>query len=1009
MIGRTVSHYRIVDKLGEGGMGVVYVAEDTHLGRRVAIKIPHPSSSEHGNFRHRFLREARAVSALSHPHIAAIYDYGETDDDQPFIVMELVSGRSLDELLAENSLTLARSVEIITEVAEALHEAHAQGIIHRDIKPSNVALNERGQVKVLDFGLAKHLSDSSLDPIAPIADPHARTLLATRTRSGAVVGTPLYLSPEQATGAPVDARSDIFALGALLYECIADRPPFSGANVMEIGAQVIYADPQPPSVYNPNVLPELDRIALKALAKRPDARYQSAAEMIEDLHHVRPQAAQTAHLRARRLTSPNYSFGSRAFSSFADSFRRQSFSPLAALLLVLSTVMAVWGASALWRRYYGGHKPSTEALRWYDKGLAAYRDNAFFQASRAFAQSVSVDDQFALAHARLAEALAELDAPDEAQQAMLRAEALQRAQGSSLSSLDQLYLEAANASVARDTERAVGAHRRIVAADPERAESHLDLGRAYERDEKTSQAVETYFEATKRGKEYPAAYLRLGGLLTRQQKFDDAARALDQAENLYRTMVSVEGRAEVLYQRALLEIRKGRLNQARACLDEAQQLARTIGNETQQVNILMQYADIAVREGDARRGEELSNEAVALAESKGMDTIAIRGVIDVGNSHLVRARFDDAEKYFRRGLQLAARRKARRSEARALLSLGSLRMQQNRVDEAEPLIQQALPFYERGGYRVEAAQVFGLLGRIKRQRGFYDESIEIFRRQLHAAEQSGNKAQAALSHSYLGSALTAQENYSAATASFAQCATIYESIGNKVNAAYCLASQGDALWQAGRGEEAERALQGAREIIGRADSPPQEMLSSIHLSGALIALSRRDAAKAESESRRALDLADGQYKDNASFAKCALGVAQSLSGAARDGENVCARAIAEMANVQEAASAARMRLMLGETQLAAGDFGRTIATVEPLLENFRRARQYDSLWRAQGVVALAYFRSEDRDRARARFGEAQQSLDDYRRILEPNDYERYLSRTDVQFFRRQLTEATSGL
>src|SRR5574341_328458 len=207
MIGRTISHYRIVEKLAAGGMGVVYIAEDTLLGRRVAIKTLIARGGANQHFRARFLREARAVSALSHPHIAHIYDYGETDEGDPYIVMELIKGETLSDMMQKEALTIPRSIEIIKQVAEALGEAHSHGIIHRDIKPSNVAINERGNVKVLDFGLAKQIAAGAINP----ADPEQRTLLNTQTREGVIVGTPLYLSPEQALGVDVDARSDLCA------------------------------------------------------------------------------------------------------------------------------------------------------------------------------------------------------------------------------------------------------------------------------------------------------------------------------------------------------------------------------------------------------------------------------------------------------------------------------------------------------------------------------------------------------------------------------------------------------------------------------------------------------------------------------------------------------------------------------------------------------------------------------------------------------------------------------
>src|ERR1051325_5079108 len=266
MIGKTISHYRVVEKLGEGGMGIVYVAEDTLLGRRVAIKMLtiKPGQDEH-HFRTRFLREARAVSALSHPHIATIHDYGETKRGQPYIVMELVRGETLGDVMASGSLTITRALQIIQQVAEALAEAHRNGVVHRDIKPSNVAIDHRGDVKVLDFGLAKQLNVEAKE----VTDPERQTLLTSQTQEGVIVGTPLYLSPEQALGAEIDARSDIFAVGSLLYECVAGRPAFDGASRMEICTKVIRDDPVPPSKLNPDVPPAADQIPRKPLPKQP--------------------------------------------------------------------------------------------------------------------------------------------------------------------------------------------------------------------------------------------------------------------------------------------------------------------------------------------------------------------------------------------------------------------------------------------------------------------------------------------------------------------------------------------------------------------------------------------------------------------------------------------------------------------------------------------------------------------------------------------------------------------
>ena len=341
MIGQTISHYRILEKLGEGGMGVVYKAEDARLHRRVAIKFLSSSHNQHN--RARFLREARAISAVRHQNIAVIYDYGETDEGQPFIVMELVEGETLNDLLHASALTLQRAVEIIEAVTAALGAAHALGIIHRDIKPANIVIDQAGEVKVLDFGLAKLLNNEHHVGV----DQDAQMLLATRTHSDVIVGTPLYLSPEQAMGQPVDARSDIFALGALLYECITGRPAFLGLGVVDIAAKVMRDDPPTPSSLNPRVPAELDRITVKALKKRPEERYQTASQLLADLREVRSGLNDSAAARTQRMNLPHKTHHSSSLKSLSEKLRRPRVS-LAFFLLVIAAVgVVMW---IVWRR-----------------------------------------------------------------------------------------------------------------------------------------------------------------------------------------------------------------------------------------------------------------------------------------------------------------------------------------------------------------------------------------------------------------------------------------------------------------------------------------------------------------------------------------------------------------------------------------------------------------------------------------------------------------------------------
>lgn len=297
--GDPFSRYRLLQEVGEGGMGVVYAAEDTHLRRPVAIKFLNAGLNRRTS-KARFLREARAASVLNHPNIATVYDYGETGDGRPFIVMELLGGETLADLLRAGTMSLEQSVGGIVKVLEALAEAHRHGIVHRDIKPSNVMVGERGQVKVLDFGLAKLLGDE----VVAVAHSTKPGDLPTQTLSGAVLGTPLYVSPEQATGVPVDQRGDLFSVGAVLYECLAGRPAFGAPSVVEIFAQVISpALPPPPSKYNPSVTSALDRVTLKSLAKSPESRYQSAEEFLKDLRKAHGSLSRTPQPKHKVLGS----------------------------------------------------------------------------------------------------------------------------------------------------------------------------------------------------------------------------------------------------------------------------------------------------------------------------------------------------------------------------------------------------------------------------------------------------------------------------------------------------------------------------------------------------------------------------------------------------------------------------------------------------------------------------------------------------------------------------------
>src|SRR5688572_5234028 len=280
MIGKTISHYRVVSQLGAGGMGVVYGADDTRLGRQVALKFIPEELVRDRQAVERFRVEARTTSALNHPNICTVYDIGE-HEGQPFIVMEWMKGQTLHDRISGGTLKVHQIVEYGIEIADALDAAHAQGIVHRDIKPANIFLTERGHVKVMDFGLAKLLCDQDTVQL------NTTSKVAALTQPGMTLGTAFYMSPEQAAGDTFDGRSDLFSLGIVLYECATGRRPFVGNSARAVLSAILHTTPMAPGLLNPDLPQRLQEVISNCLEKDPDLRYQNAASLRADLKRVK--------------------------------------------------------------------------------------------------------------------------------------------------------------------------------------------------------------------------------------------------------------------------------------------------------------------------------------------------------------------------------------------------------------------------------------------------------------------------------------------------------------------------------------------------------------------------------------------------------------------------------------------------------------------------------------------------------------------------------------------------
>ncbi|HKA22401.1 MAG TPA: protein kinase [Blastocatellia bacterium] len=992
MVPQEISHYKIIDRIGAGGMGEVFLAEDIRLDRKVAIKMLPAKSIGNDQAKKRLFREAKAAATLDHPNICSIYEVGD-EGDCAFIVMQYVEGSTLSRIIKNNVLSPLEVVDIGIQAAQALAEAHSRGVIHRDIKPQNVIITPRGQVKILDFGLAKIIRDDG--------DSGTGQTESRLTDTGEVVGTVGYMSPEQLRDLPVDARSDIFSLGVLLYECATGKSAFVGSTKIQISLQVIEVNPKRPSECGADIPGELDEVILKSIAKNVEDRYQSANALLADLRKLEA-ILQGSSLNTRPLTPSPQSRPSTSSAILSGKIKAIPFPLKIGVSLVILATLVTWLGFSIWRG--SSAVPSAEARQWYEQGIRDMRAGTYYQASKELEQCIALDNDFAPAHARLAAAYLEIDNTDRAMEELLQALAL-TPNRSSLSSQDSLYLDAVAATIRREFPKAIDYYRELAdkAGESDKASALMDLGRAYERNEQTEKAQENYLAATQKDPNSAAAFLRLAIVYGRRQDAK-ADGAFDEAQKYYRLMSNQEGMAEAFYQRGALLAKLKKLADAKSSLEEALKLSLNLAdNKYQLVKTQLQLSSVYYNEGNTELSKKFATDAIELAQKSRIQNLATNGLIDLGYTLLSRGEFSEARKYFQQALDFAQRDKAASAEARALRAFGSLNQQQGNPAEAISFLERALSFYRPAGYRKEASTVLLLLGRAYRDKGDYETAFNNFNQTLSLATELNDQALMASSHVSIAILRgSEQEIYPEAISHLDESYKINDSLGVKKDMGYDQMNKGSFLWRLGRYQEARTALDLAYSIANRPEASLKTVLAWIHLTNSQVALSQQRFDDAKTKGQEALDAAGTEFRDVALQAKYTIGLATAQLGQAPAARKLCEEAVVMAKELKIPRLESSALLALAEVQLNNNDPAHALLTVRQAQAMFAKAGQQDSEWQAWLLAGRASQRSGNRSDAQACASRADSLCNGLKDKWGNESYESYLRRPDIENYRRQL-------
>jgi tetratricopeptide (TPR) repeat protein len=957
-----LDRFRIVRHLGSGGMGEVYEAKDLALGR-IALKTIRPNIAANTHMLSRFKREVQLALKISGPHVCRIHDFHPSDaaaGRSAFLTMEFLEGITLADKIRESGPLPWREVKTIAlEICEGLRVMHEAGIIHRDLKSRNVMLaNRNGATRavVMDFGLAREVRSATSETVTDVSAENS------------VAGTIDYMAPEQFAGDPLTPAADIFALGVVMYELATGRHPFPSGTILQAAIRRGQRPPAPSSIQR-GLPHRCDEIICRCLEFDPKKRYRSASEVTE--------ALKSSPLSVSRLREEIAPVPKRRLAGIAA---------LVCIVIAAAVGYIVYRST----RYV---PPSTEAKRWYDRGLAALREGTYLQAVNAFKMAVQHDKKFLVAHARLAEAWQELDFTGPAQTEMLAASVPE--QESVLPDLDRKYIEAVRTTLTQDFPGAVERYKDILNDLPgeQRAYGYVDLGRAYEKIGDLKDAVQSYEHAASLTPENPAPLVHLGILKSRQMDMNGGEAAFQKADSLYEAESNLEGRAEVAYQRGYAANVRGDSEKAKTYLNISLEIARQIPNVQLEVRTLGQLSD--AEDGD--KAVAYAKQEVQLAQENDIEYWATDGMNWLGTAYFLKEDFGDAEQSHLQALKQSKKNQHQLLAANAEFGLASIRDQQGKWDDSIPLAKQALQYYEQFTHTGMAAEATELIIRGERGKGHFDQALKSATDLVQIARKWEDTGSIEIGEESIGNISLDLENYPDSLSHFEEALKAGRSINQ--NVAYQQFHYADALWRLGRYNEAEDMLHSiSADAAARSD-----IASAIAITRADMLLSQRHFREALSTSQQTLrkfpDLAPANLAELDGVeivAETELGQikqaqleAQNLLGYAR---NQSDEELTATANMVQSIVALRSNL-LDEARSAA----------ERANQYFVSKGKKESEWLSLYCIALAYKASGDSKNSAINAGEALDILGSFEHTWGPPTYRQYLDRPDHQVAFHELT------